>query len=269
MHMASPLPLQPGNLVPQAIAGTKAALEAAEATPSIKRVVFTSSTASTRTIERLLTTHPANQAILSGKGDEVLTITAETLAPMQSPVPDDAEPIRRYNNSKIAAAHHVHNYATTSSDPASSAHFSIVNLKPGYVFGVAELARTKSEAFAGSNIALSWLFDASFSLGPFMGLPADGDAPLLAETVHLDDVVEAHVKALDIEKVPGKYRNFYLCSDGPEGPVMMDAVEVVRREFPREVKEGRIPVAGKLGRFLMRASLMMACCLLRGWLVDG
>ena len=87
------------------------------------------------------------------------------------------------------------------------------------------------------------------SLAPFLGLPADQDAPLLSETVHLDDVVEAHIKALDTEKVPGQYRNFLLCSDTPSGPVIMDAAEIVRKELPQEVADGKIPFVGEMGRF--------------------
>ena len=74
------------------------------------------------------------------------------------------------------------------------------------------------------------------------------DAPLLSEIVHLEDVVESHVKALDIEKVPGSYRNFLLCSHTPKGPVMMDAADIVRRELPQEVAAGKIPFTGKLGK---------------------
>ena len=71
--------------------------------------------------------------------------------------------------------------------------------------------------------------------------------PLVSETVHLDDVVEGHVKALDEEKVKGRMRNFLMCSDSPTGPVLMDAVEILKRELPKEVEEGKIPFAGKLG----------------------
>lgn len=67
--------------------------------------------------------------------------------------------------------------------------------------------------------------------------------------MHLDDVVEAHVNALDVENVPGSYRNFLLCSHAPGGPVMRDAVEIVRRELKWEVEEGRIPFKGEMGRF--------------------
>ncbi|KAL8717156.1 MAG: hypothetical protein Q9225_005575 [Loekoesia sp. 1 TL-2023] len=243
-HMASPLASQPGDLVSQAIAGTKAVLVAAEATLSVKRVVFTASTSSVRPFERLLLTHPANQAIMAGKDDEVPALTAESRVPTQPPIPDDAPGFHRYINSKIAAMNLVDEYATTQE--FNDAHFSIINIMPGWILGPEELARNKQEAFKGSNLMLAWLF-ADVSLAPFLGLPADEYAPLLSETVHLDDVVEAHVNALKTNKVPGKYRNFLLCSEAPTGPDLMSAVGIVRRELPQEVSDGKIPFAGKLG----------------------
>ena len=246
IHVASPLATSPGDLVSQAIAGNKAILEAAEATPSIKRVVFTASTSSIRPFERLLLKHPDNQAIMSGRGVEVPTLTAETKVPTQPPVPDSAPGFQRYINSKIAATNLVHDYGAAAS--SKNLHFSIVNIMPGWILGPEELARSKQEAFKGSNLILGWLFF-DLNLAPFLDLPLEEEPPLLSETVHLNDVVESHVKALDTDKVPGKYRNFILCSDAPTGPVFMDAADIVRKELPQEVADGKIPFAGKLGRF--------------------
>ena len=190
--------------------------------------------------------HPANQAVMSGRDDQVPTLTAETKVPTQPPLLDSAPGFHRYINSKIAATNSVHEYAATQK--SGPAHFSIVNIMPGWVLGPEELSQSKQAAFKGSNLILGWLFT-QLSLAPFLGLPADEDAPLLSETVHLDDVVEGHVKALDTEKVPGIYRNFLLCSDTPAGPVIMDAAEIVRKELPQEVADGKIPFVGELGRF--------------------
>ena len=79
--MASPLATQPGDLVSQAIAGTKAILEAAEATPSVQRVVFTAKTASLHPFERMFLKHSVNQAIMSARGEEVPALTPETTIP--------------------------------------------------------------------------------------------------------------------------------------------------------------------------------------------
>ena len=232
----------PGDLVSQAVAGQKAILEAAEATPSIKRIVFTASIASTRPFERMLLPHPANQALIAGKGDEVPVITAETIVPTQPPLPDSAPSFHHYVNSKVAATNMTREYS--SAHPSS--HFSIVNIMPGWILGPEELSHSKAEAFKGSNMILGWLF-AEVNISPILGLPISDEAPVLSETVHLDDVVESHVKALDEEKIKGRMRNFLLCSDSPTGPVLMDAAEIVKRELPKEVEEGKIPFVGKLG----------------------
>ena len=246
IHVASPLATVSGNLVNPAIAGNKAILEAAEATPSIKRIVFTASTASLHPFERLLRSHPLNQKLISGRGDEVPAITADTRVPNQPPVPDDAPGFQRYNPSKIAATNVVHDYGLAKK--FESVHFSIVNLMPGWVFGPEELARNKKEAFTGSNLILGWLFTDQLSLTPLLGPAAGEDPPGSSFTVHLEDVIESHVKSLDTEKVPGKYRNFLLACESPLGPTLMDAADIVRRELPQEVAEGKIPFAGKLGR---------------------
>ncbi|KAL8737197.1 MAG: hypothetical protein Q9181_001923 [Wetmoreana brouardii] len=243
IHTASPLGTTPGDLVSQAIGGCKAILEAAEATPSVKRVVFTGSNASIRPWDRLFLEHPANQALMSGRGDEVPALTAETRVPTQPTLSEDALGWHKYVNSKIAAANFLREYTTT--DGFQSAHFSIVDIMPAWILGPNELVKSKQTAFNGSNLILSWLF-VDLRMAPMMGLPSDKDIPWLPETVHRDDVVECHVKALEIDKVPGRYRNFLLSSDTPTGPVFMDAIDTVRKNFPREVAEGRIPLAGKL-----------------------
>ena len=218
IHAASPLATQPGDLLSQAVAGIKSVLSAAEQTPTIKRVVFTASTSSIRPFERFLLSDPSNQAIMAG-GDaatQVGTLTAETKVPTQPPIPDSAPGMHRYNNSKLAATNLVHEYAASTcgdshgSSSSKSRHFSIVNLFPGWIFGPERLARTKAEAFKGSNLALGFLFS-PLRLNPLLGLEHEEEnAPLLAESVHIDDVVEGHVKAMDMEKVPGEYRNFLM-----------------------------------------------------------
>lgn len=182
---------------------------------------------------------------MSGRGNDVPTMTADTRVPTQPPVSEEAPAFRRYVNSKIAATNLVHEYAASHPD----SHFSLVNLMPGFVLGPEELARSKQEAMKGSNLVLGWLFF-DMGLGPWLGSAAGEDPPMLAETVHLEDVVEAHIKALDIDKVPGKERNFLLCSNGPTGPVVMDAADTVRKNLSQEVADGKIPFAGKLGRLL-------------------
>ena len=267
IHVASPLPTQLGNLVSQAVAGNMTILSAAEQTPSVKRVVFTGSTSSFRPFDRSLLRHPSNQAIAAG-GDaesEAETFTAETKVPTQPPIPDSAPGFHRYNNSKLASTNLVHAYGASTS---GNRHFSIINLFPGWILGPEGLARTKAEALKGSNLVLGFLFY-PLRLNPYFGLEHEEEnAPLLAESVHIDDVVEGHVKALDTEKVPGEYHNFLLNSDSPTGPVWVDAEGIVRRELREEVEEGLIPFAGTLGASYPFAAMSskpfrlerLACC---------
>lgn len=189
---------------------------------------------------------------MSGRADEVATLTADTRVPTQPPLSIDAPGFHKYINSKIAAINLTDEYVATHQTEED--HFSIVNLLPGWVLGPEELARSKQEAFKGSNILLGWLFQ-RMTLAPLVGLPPEENPPFFSETVHLDDVVESHVNALNIDKVPGKYRNFLLCSDAPTGPVIMDAVDIVRRELPQEVAEGKIPFAGEQGRLQARTDV--------------
>lgn len=118
---------------------------------------------------------------------------------------------------------------------------------PGWVLGPEALTPSKTLAFRGSNVILSFLF-LDLDISPFLGLPAGAHAPLLSETVHLRDVVEAHVNALSLERINDRYRNFLLCSDQPTGPVFMDAIDVLKGNMAPEVAEGRIPFTGRLGK---------------------
>ena len=244
VHVASPLPtLVDEDLVEPALAATRAIIAAAEATPSVKRIVTTSSTSGIRLFGRELKDDPVNIAIATGKDEHIPPLTADTQVPTQPPLPAGAAPTERYNASKIAAINWLREYNATR----KSATFSIINIMPGWVLGPEELTFSKADALQGSNYVLAWLFQ-DFSLAPLMGLPEGTDTPLLAETVHLDDVAEGHVKALNIEKVPGQFRNFLLSSNSPSGPVLMDAVNIVKRNLPKEVAEGKIPFTGRMGK---------------------
>lgn len=73
IHAGSLLPTMSGDPISETLIGTKAILEAAEATPSVKRVVFTGSVYCFRPFERMFRDRPANQAIAVGEDEEVLT----------------------------------------------------------------------------------------------------------------------------------------------------------------------------------------------------
>ena len=146
VHVGSPLPTVPGDLTSQAFAGNRAILEAAEVTLTVKRVVFTASISSIRPVERVLPSHPSIQAIMSGKGEDVATLTADTEIPTEPPISEDAPGFHRYVHSKTSALNYIREYVVSH-----RFHFSIVNIMPGWVIGPKALARNKQDAFKGSN----------------------------------------------------------------------------------------------------------------------
>jgi len=119
----------------------------------------------------------------------------------------------RYVQSKTAAAYQIHAYAAKH----PKRHFSFVNIYPGWVLGVNPLAKTRYDAFNGSNMTLGWLF-APIKVNAMFGVSEDEPPlPVVSGTVHVLDVADGHVKALNIEKLPGDYHNFIMESKSPHG----------------------------------------------------
>lgn len=248
IHVASPLPTAEGDLIGQAVAGLQATLEAAEATPSVKRVVLTGSISCLRAMDMSDPSNPDNIAIASGDDAHVPYTTDDTQTPMQTDMPEDAPRFFVYNNSKLAMQHHVRQYV--AAHPKSS--FSIVSLHPGFVLGEAILVTHKADALVGSNMVFRSLFDKDWTWAPLFSLPANIKVPLPASTVHIDDVVEAHVRALEVEEKdwpgPGRWRNYLMQSDGPGGPVFDDAVRVVKTKLPKEIA-AKVPAEGSTRKY--------------------
>lgn len=96
-------------------------------------------------------------------------------------------------------------------------------------------------------VVLGWLW-LPINLAPAYGRPPTETLQHIAETVAVEDVVEAHVKALDTEKVPGSFLEYLMCSDGPHGPTFADAVDIVKRRLPELASNGEVPMQhGVLG----------------------
>jgi len=118
-----------------------------------------------------------------------------------------------YQTSKIMATNSVDEYAARN----TSRHFSIVNIHPGWVLGPNPLARNRPDGLNGSNLVLGWLF-IPIKFNTFYGLSdEEPPVPLSNETIHIDDVAEAHVNALDCDQVPGAYKNYLLAASSPYG----------------------------------------------------
>ena len=245
IHLASPLLTVPGDLVKLAVAGVRAVLGAAEITQTAERVVFTGSTSGLKHFERMLLGDPHNKAMLEGRSSEIPTFTADSRTPTPPPLPANAPAQQRYSNAKIACMNLIDDYVAANTPEAS--HFSIVNIIPGVVLGPDERIDSKAGAFKGSNLVFAWLF-MPLKLNRFLGLSENDDAPLTGHVTHLNDVVEGHVKALDTERIPSKYQSFLFCCEPPAGPDLGDAADIVRKHLPEDVSEGRIPLAGHLGK---------------------
>lgn len=220
-----------------------------------------------KTYEQQLPTHPDNIAISAG-GDKEAAIpayTAETRPP--PPRALDLERDSRfewYLTSKSAATNMVDDYVANN----KSRHFSIVNVHPGWVLGPNPLAHNKQEGLNGSNMVLGWLF-VPIKFNMFYGVSdEEPPVPLSSEVVHIDDVAEAHVSALNRDKVPGEYKNYILAGQSPYGICKSgclvvsfsvlrstlaweSAGDIVRKHYPEEVKSGKISIPGASGSVLV------------------
>ncbi|KAF7563654.1 hypothetical protein G7046_g478 [Stylonectria norvegica] len=100
--------------------------------------------------------------------------------------------------------------------------FDLVHIAPGHVFGPNELVTDPEELLqTGTNrIILAPITGKAYTMEPGV-------------TVHLDDVAEAHVRALS-PSTPGN-RLYILSSGGIEGNKLDDCFEIVQRNFPEYV----------------------------------
>jgi nucleoside-diphosphate-sugar epimerase len=112
-------------------------------------------------------------------------------------------------------------------------HFDVINVLPTFVIGKKQLATTKEEISSarGSN---------ALALGPIFGVQNPAGAPSV--TVHVDDVAYVHVAALH-PNIEGS-QNFGVNWNGIKGVNWDDAIDIVRRHFPKEVESGLFPLGG-------------------------
>jgi nucleoside-diphosphate-sugar epimerase len=197
---------------------TLAILNAAHRTPSIKRVVITSSAVTLVSFAWLFGPAPASP-------DLTLFTAAEINSNIAGPYGTSME---AYFASKTLSR-----IATRKFMEEKKPEFEFINLLPTVVFGPDELATNAAESVAGGN---------SFVFGPFL----DVNVPqMVGATVHVDDVAKAHVDALK-PSVQGN-KDYILSSDAPDGIDWEDAQDHIRKSFPEAVENGTL----KLGWSLM------------------
>ncbi|PYH86742.1 NAD(P)-binding protein [Aspergillus uvarum CBS 121591] len=174
LHLASPLAngTDKEAFFPPAVKGTLAVLKEAAKVPGIKKVVVTSSIASLIPLIGLL-----NGGVIREDNDWDLAVDAT--ADFVDPSNPAATPMTLYRASKLLA-----NNATWDFWKTENPQYSLVTLHPSFVFGHNLVQSSAKEIEAGSN-GIIW--------GSVMG-----GVPLGGITgVHVQDVAEAHIKALD------------------------------------------------------------------------
>ncbi|KAF2807273.1 NAD(P)-binding protein [Mytilinidion resinicola] len=219
IHTASTLPgqgLAPeefnAKLIKPARMGTTSLLYSAIKTPSVKRVVITSSGAAV--VEW--------KYFFRESTDKVYT--ANDRAPFETEYPDGDS--QAYSASKVAAL-----AATEDFIEKEKPHFDVVTLIPGFVFGRNETADSVETVLSGSNrLAFGQVLGNKTNIGPSV-------------VCHVDDVAAVHLKAATDLSIPGN--RAYAISSGPPGePKIADALDVVKKYFPERVADGTLPCTG-------------------------
>ncbi|KAL9115945.1 MAG: hypothetical protein Q9227_000313 [Pyrenula ochraceoflavens] len=215
IHLANPIPGSwddseidvKRDILDPAIRGSTRILESAIKSPSVKRIVMTSSIVAL--------------APRSGR------MRPDEIAPMMDNSPVPADQWAAYTASKVMA-HHASNAFMTKFQP----RFDLVRTMPAYVQGRNDLVQHKEEVRQGSNDILMDLVLGKQTSRPFMGA-----------VVHLDDVARAHVLALNPALADGG-DNFILAANGGNSVEWNEATDIASELFPDAVESGILPLGG-------------------------
>ncbi|CEJ53952.1 hypothetical protein PMG11_00283 [Penicillium brasilianum] len=202
LHLASPLPHgtdKKDYFIP-AVKGTIALLKEADRVASIKKVVITSSV-----VALLPLTGPPKGGIVKEDNDWDFSVDED--ASFENPNNPGSTPFRLYHASKLLS-----NNATWSFWKTAKPHYSLVSTHPVYVMGH-NLVQTSPEDI-GSN-------------GVLWKAIMTGDLSDASIGVHVQDVAEAHVKALD-PKVPDGAK--YLLAGKKSD--WKGVAQIVHRDYP-------------------------------------
>ncbi|KAF7862480.1 hypothetical protein EAF04_007353 [Stromatinia cepivora] len=210
IHIASPIPLpsrKPSEIYESTVQGAANILEAALKTPSLKRVVITSSIV-------------ANMPFPHATENPTLTTAESRVSDVEGEM---TEVFPAYCAAKIASLN-----ARDAFVKQNKPHFDIVEIFPGFVYGKDQRATDVNSLMSGSNrLVLAILLGHKF------------DEARLAGAAHVDDVAKVHVLALDKEKAGTQ-------DFGVTAPMIYeDAFEIVKKHFPKEVEEGVFKQGGQ------------------------
>lgn len=105
--------------------------------------------------------------------------------------------------------------------------FDLVHILPAFVIGRDDTVTDPSQIIKGTNGCV------------MPSLLGHARPPVPGATVHIDDVAEMHLLALDMDKVKGGEDFLACCTDGKEGQ-WADCLEIASRRFPEAVEDGRL-----------------------------
>jgi nucleoside-diphosphate-sugar epimerase len=201
------------ELIQPALKGTVSILTAAYKTPGIKRVVITSSEVAIIPWEEFIS-------------KEVDIVYDDTYQ-----IPFPAGPY--HHMFEAYAAGKVRSLVATKEFIAEKRpEWDVINIMPSFVIGENELITEPAGLCDGTNAAMF-----AQVLGKDSGWGAVPSTSIL-----VDDIAKLHVEALDA-KIPGN-QSFLAVSEGEQGTVWKDAIEIVNRNFPEAVKKGVLPNNG-------------------------
>lgn len=104
---------------------------------------------------------------------------------------------------------------------------------PTFIIGKNELVTDLKDIESGTN---------AFALAAIRGYK---NAPSPGVTGYLNDVAKVHALALDPSILKqGTYDNFMISSGGVNGTNFDDALEIVKKNFPKQVEAGLFPLGG-------------------------
>jgi nucleoside-diphosphate-sugar epimerase len=202
------------NLILPAVASTRHLLEAAQKTPTIKRLVVTSSALAIVYYETLLGRRTESTPAV---------LTSESrVRPLPTGPWNDIALTPAYAASKTLALDLLDKAA------ASRPGFDIINILPGVVVGPSGLYTSTAAMTApgfGSN---------SLMLNLALGRRMEG-TPFPLGLVGITDVARIHVAALDATNVPGPTATFILDA---ERSSYDEIKEIVKKHFPEKVADG-------------------------------
>jgi nucleoside-diphosphate-sugar epimerase len=197
--------------VDTAVAGVTSILAAASMSPSMKRVIFTSSTSAMLPWSAFTT-----------GSSEVFNEDSRTPFPV-GPYEND---FQAYNAGKIAALEVTETWAAKH-----NSHFDVINVAPAFVIGKSELITRPEDILLGTNAA---------AIAAVFG--HKNPYPNASITTHVDDTALLHIKALE-PRVPSN--SLWLAvSAETDAMVWNDALVVAGKRYPKAIKEGIFPNNG-------------------------